>query len=404
MGGPGSGRKDRTTEVINSMKGQQFEPKAPIATEMFLPNVSNVQDFARKDRPESKFTKGSVLFADTNGVPAQNNSKLFWDNSNNRLGIGINSPSVPLEITGDTAPFLKISADAGNTEAGFTVFENTNTGVNSGAGFLMRSRRDSVDHDAIFFVTPQGGGQGAILGIRVMRSDGALRNIVTMSSSEVRFNNNIAGIDFQIRANADFPLLFVDVSEGNIGIRTDSPVAPLHIIADINDDEAIRLQENAQSGTRFMNLNIDSNGNLVIAGASAAIFTINQTGGAVLPGALTGGGAGHDQFSDFVANEHLLPAAIDHDVLLNFVANEHIDWTSTSSNFSTTGTLTAGKGTTTTDNSSGNITISSGNTLTHPLLNIQSAHTYTNEGSLLVFNSLNVDGLLINNGSVYIHD
>lgn len=37
-------------------------------------------------------------------------------------------------------------------------------------------------------------------------------------------------------------------------------------------------------------------------------------------------------------------AAIDHDALTNFVANEHIDWTSTSSNLDTTGTVTADGG------------------------------------------------------------
>ena len=36
---------------------------------------------------------------------------------------------------------------------------------------------------------------------------------------------------------------------------------------------------------------------------------------------------------------------IDHDSLNNFVSNEHIDWTSTSSNLSTSGTITGGAGT-----------------------------------------------------------
>jgi len=35
-------------------------------------------------------------------------------------------------------------------------------------------------------------------------------------------------------------------------------------------------------------------------------------------------------------------ASIDHDALLNFVANEHVDWTSTSSTFSTSGTVATG--------------------------------------------------------------
>ena len=42
MGGKGSGRKDRTTELIKSMKGQQFEPRTPISNEMFLPNLSGI--------------------------------------------------------------------------------------------------------------------------------------------------------------------------------------------------------------------------------------------------------------------------------------------------------------------------------------------------------------------------
>lgn len=36
-------------------------------------------------------TEGSVFFAGVSGVLAQDNANLFWDNSNNRLGVGINS-------------------------------------------------------------------------------------------------------------------------------------------------------------------------------------------------------------------------------------------------------------------------------------------------------------------------
>lgn len=40
-----------------------------------------------------------------------------------------------------------------------------------------------------------------------------------------------------------------------------------------------------------------------------------------------------------------IDGAIDHDALLNFLANEHIDWTSTTANFSTTGTVASGSNT-----------------------------------------------------------
>ena len=45
------------------------------------------------------YTNGSVLFSDGTNI-AQNNNQLFWNNSTNRLGVGTNTPSVPLEVNG----------------------------------------------------------------------------------------------------------------------------------------------------------------------------------------------------------------------------------------------------------------------------------------------------------------
>ncbi len=46
------------------------------------------------------FTPGSVIFSGASGIYSQDNSNLFWDNSNQRLGIGNASPSTPLDVTG----------------------------------------------------------------------------------------------------------------------------------------------------------------------------------------------------------------------------------------------------------------------------------------------------------------
>lgn len=43
-------------------------------------------------------TAGSVLFGGTDGLLAQDNSKLFWDNSTKSLGVGTTSPSAALHI------------------------------------------------------------------------------------------------------------------------------------------------------------------------------------------------------------------------------------------------------------------------------------------------------------------
>ena len=49
----------------------------------------------------TQFTAGSVVFAGTNGVYSQDNSNLFFDDTNNRLGIGTNSPITYLHVKGN---------------------------------------------------------------------------------------------------------------------------------------------------------------------------------------------------------------------------------------------------------------------------------------------------------------
>jgi hypothetical protein len=48
----------------------------------------------------SSYTAGSVVFSDGTNL-AQNNANLFWDNTNGRLGIGTNTPTSKLDVTGN---------------------------------------------------------------------------------------------------------------------------------------------------------------------------------------------------------------------------------------------------------------------------------------------------------------
>lgn len=57
------------------------------------------------------FTAGSVVFAGASGVYSQDNSNLFWDNTNNRLGVGTATPSVALQVVG------QINDTAGNVRS-----------------------------------------------------------------------------------------------------------------------------------------------------------------------------------------------------------------------------------------------------------------------------------------------
>lgn len=50
------------------------------------------------DREPDIFTQGSILFADSEGRPAEDNDQLFWDDTSEELGIGTSSPGAALDV------------------------------------------------------------------------------------------------------------------------------------------------------------------------------------------------------------------------------------------------------------------------------------------------------------------
>ena len=70
-------------------------------------------------------TTGSILFVDSNSKISQNNSLFFWDNSNNRLGIGNNTPTKTLDVTG-TGKFSSTLDVLGHSAFGANASTNIN--------------------------------------------------------------------------------------------------------------------------------------------------------------------------------------------------------------------------------------------------------------------------------------
>jgi hypothetical protein len=62
------------------------------------------------------FTAGSVVFAGASGIYAQDNANLFWDNANDRLGIGIAVPTASLHVAGNV-----LAKNAANSTTAFQV-------------------------------------------------------------------------------------------------------------------------------------------------------------------------------------------------------------------------------------------------------------------------------------------
>lgn len=96
-------------------------------------------------------TPGSIPFAGPGGIYIQNNSSLFWNNTNVRLGIGTNAPDAPLHIngTGMTTPNLQRSYFLmGSNLGGFNISSSTSGNIQvhangwywaDGGGFVATS-------------------------------------------------------------------------------------------------------------------------------------------------------------------------------------------------------------------------------------------------------------------------
>jgi len=125
------------------------------------------------------------LYEDTGTTP-----KLFWDSSEERLGIGTSSPNATLQVDGT-----------------LTVRSSSNQAFN----------------------------------------DSSNANNLTMNDSKAHFNLDGVDKDFQVSSNTVTNALFVQGSNGNVGIGTASPISKLDVTGAIEADDKITIAYEAGS-------------------------------------------------------------------------------------------------------------------------------------------------------------
>ena len=98
----------------------------------------------------STFTPGSVPFFGPAGLLSQNNGQLFWDNTNNRLGIGTTTPTAALTVTtsAQQSGSLSLFSVASTTGASlFNILGNGNVGIGTTSPLSILSIRQNTDSD-----------------------------------------------------------------------------------------------------------------------------------------------------------------------------------------------------------------------------------------------------------------
>jgi hypothetical protein len=95
------------------------------------------------------FTTGSVVFAGASGIYTQDNANFFWDDTNNRLGIGTTSPTAVLTASGTSSSvFHAINTDTPSASAGAGIVSYTNgtpTAADQRLGFYLFGSRGGVN-------------------------------------------------------------------------------------------------------------------------------------------------------------------------------------------------------------------------------------------------------------------
>jgi hypothetical protein len=189
------------------------------------------------------FTAGSVVFAGASGVYSQDNANLFWDDTNNRLGIGTATPTGRLDVVG----FAYTGSDANNSffvnstsslvtigAAGRTSFSTSDLAfiTSNGSASVERMRIDSAGNVGIGTVSPSAYGKFAVVG------SGDIANFDTPSGAtgialfengqgraRIRTLDGVNGLGFFYGSTEGMRLN----NAGNVGIGTSAPGARLEV-------------------------------------------------------------------------------------------------------------------------------------------------------------------------------
>ena len=186
------------------------------------------------------FTTGSVVFTGASGTYTQDNANFFWDDTNNRLGIGTTSPANTLHVeksisSNDLVYLNNLGATAAD------VLRLNTAGVGSGTNIL------DVQSNAVSHLLVKGDGN---VGIGTTSPYNATTDVLTVTRNQnnitqLLIDNQNAGASSQTRlaleasgggwyiANqkTNNPLVFSNTtgermridSSGNVGIGTSSP-------------------------------------------------------------------------------------------------------------------------------------------------------------------------------------
>ncbi len=195
---------------------------------------------------------GAVQFADGNGAFSSDASNLFWDDSNNRLGIGTNAPGYPLEVNGTLAISNEsTSLISNNGSSGREILQlRGRTATSDGAGINLYGDGDSSSSAGSILFYSGGStrmeiqddgkvGIGTTSPSQILDIEDPLTAIVTINDSGGTVGSTTnSRIQFQAGGSNAGQIGFLNTSSGIMAVRNED--GPLYVETISSDDILFR--------------------------------------------------------------------------------------------------------------------------------------------------------------------
>jgi hypothetical protein len=186
------------------------------------------------------FTAGSVVFAGASGVYSQDNANFFWDDTNNRLGIGTATPSIKLQVSDVDQATARIGVNNVNGQnyhlvAGVPGLSNSGFAIFDATASATRMYLDSSGNFGIGITTPVSyAGYGNLTVNGTSGGTLTLRNSANTNSSEMAATAS----EVYLKSVVATPLWFGTnntekmriTATGDVGIGTSSPATKLDVV------------------------------------------------------------------------------------------------------------------------------------------------------------------------------
>lgn len=216
----------------------------------------------------TQFTQGSIVFAGASGIYTQNNTDLFWDNTNFRLGVGTATPG--LNIAGGTNNFYSGNGPLLHTKSpndAAMIIEATN-----GVADLLLINTHAALNDKIFGLRHSAG--------NVARFFWLNDDLTVAVSNQVEFDPN-GNVGFNITPTTGFEVNLASQFDSTVNITSLSSGSVLIAGASGLVTQDATLTFNATTKTLQVSNNSTTEGLRIInANAAQNTAVFQNTGGA----------------------------------------------------------------------------------------------------------------------------